>query len=108
MTELTYEILVKAYEDGGYTAVEELCKPHNLPRARCEPCEMVTPTFEAACACCGTTREKLNKYRVYVTRVETHEVEAEDSDEAIEEFLQGRAKCVQEDTTDITTEVASE
>jgi hypothetical protein len=106
MNDLTYESLVKAYEDGGYTAVEKLCEPHNLPRAWCEPCEMSTPTFEDGCACCGTIRKKLKKYHVYVTRVETHEVEAENGDEAIEEFLQGRAESIQEDTTDVTAELA--
>lgn len=57
MNQLTYEQLVAAYSDGGYAAVEKLCEPHNLPRAWCEPCEMQTPTFNEACACCGTVRE---------------------------------------------------
>ena len=57
MNILTYDQLVKAYEDGGCSAVEKLCKPHRLPRARCEACDTDTPTFDGACACCGTSRE---------------------------------------------------
>lgn len=57
MTPLTYDLLVATYERGGASAVEELCSPHNLPRAHCVACETDTPTFENACACCGSVRE---------------------------------------------------
>lgn len=46
----------------------------------------------------------MKKYRVYLTRIECFEVEAENSEEAIDAVLHGGARSISEDTVDATTE----
>ena len=48
----------------------------------------------------------MKKYHVYVTRVATYEVEADDLNEAIDAVLHGAAEAVSEDTTNIATDEA--
>lgn len=55
-TPLTEDTLRDAYEFGGPTAVLDLCAPHDLPSALCEPCEDDTPTWQGVCAVCWTAR----------------------------------------------------
>lgn len=47
----------------------------------------------------------MKKYYVYVTRVETYKVEAEDNEEAIDETLNGNAESIDENTLEITSQL---
>ena len=54
--QLTATKLYRAYEKGGQTEVEKLCK--HLPRAFCEPCESEVPEWDGACAVCFSVIEE--------------------------------------------------
>ena len=56
MKKLTVSSLRRAYDRGGPSAVLDLCEPHHLPVAWCEPCEEPTPTWQHVCAVCWTAR----------------------------------------------------
>ena len=53
---LTATKLYKAYEKGGQTEVEKLCR--HLPRAFCEPCECNVPRWGRICAVCFSVIEE--------------------------------------------------
>jgi hypothetical protein len=54
---LRYSQLVRAYDLYGTRGVEDLCAKHGITeRAYCSPCESDTPTFDGACAVCGSAR----------------------------------------------------